>query len=252
MRARRARRRQEMKARWGIGLLVLGAALAGGAVWAQASPDGGQQAGMDLWQIIRSGKEVMIAIALLSVTAVALIFYYFLTLRVGRLVPGAFAEEIAEHLRCSRFSEAELMCRRDMNFLSCVLLPAFSRLGKRREVLEEAVRSAGVREASKLWQRISYLSDIAVIAPMLGLLGTVLGMIQAFNTIVLATDVVKPIYLAAGISKALVTTAAGLIVGIPAIAFYAFFRDRVQRVVVTAEGLTSELVEHFSAKGGRR
>ena len=85
---------------------------------------------------------------------------------------------------------------------------------------------------------------------MLGILGTVLGMIRAFNSIAFQPAVVKPIVLAGGVSMALVTTAAGLVVAIPIMAFYFYFRGMVQKVVAAAEGASAELVEPLTQFGG--
>ena len=100
-----------------------------------------------------------------------------------------------------------------------------------------------------LWQKLSYLADIAAIAPMVGLLGTVLGMIQAFNVIAFQTGAVKPVLLASGISKAMVTTATGLIVAIPAMIFYSFFRGRLQNVTARLENISTELFHLLTDAG---
>jgi len=95
------------------------------------------------------------------------------------------------------------------------------------------------------WQRIGFLSDIAVISPMLGLLGTVLGMIKAFNAIAFKIGEVKPIFMAYGVSQAMVTTAAGLIVGIFSMVFYYFFRVRIQNIAVRSEMIIDSLADFF-------
>ncbi len=235
---------------WGLILLVAAA-----AALAQDSPGtvptavpAAEDGGMSLGELVRHGGSVMKAIGALSVAGLALIFYCFFTVRMSLMIPEVFIAAVGDHLRAGRFREAEQLCRNKPNFIARVLLPAFPRVGRARDVVEETIRSSGAREASRLWQRISYLADIGTIAPMLGLLGTVLGMMQAFNAVVDTFGEVKPIYLSAGISKALGTTAAGLIVGIPALAFYTFFRGRVQRVIVTAEGLASDMVDHFTRR----
>jgi biopolymer transport protein ExbB len=108
----------------------------------------------------------------------------------------------------------------------------------------------GRRRADNLWQRLSYLADIAAISPMVGLLGTVLGMIQAFNVIAFQTGAVKPILLASGISKAMVTTAAGLIIAIPAMIFHSFFKGRIQDVIARLENISVELYHLLTEKKG--
>ena len=108
-----------------------------------------------------------------------------------------------------------------------------------REAIENAVR----KELGKLWQNISYMADVANIAPLIGLLGTVLGMIQAFNVIAFQSTGVKPILLASGVSKAMVTTAGGLIVAIPAFLFYSYFRGRIQTVTNSVETFSSDVIK---------
>jgi biopolymer transport protein ExbB len=110
------------------------------------------------------------------------------------------------------------------------------------EQLQEIAQTEGGREASLLNQRVAWLADIATIAPMLGLLGTVFGMIRSFS--VMANDVAasRPMLLAEGVAEALVATAAGLLVGIPAMAAYAWFRGRVQDMISEMEGTTAILL----------
>ena len=107
---------------------------------------------------------------------------------------------------------------------------------------------AGRSEFTLLQQSVKHLADIGVIAPMLGLLGTVLGMIKAFLMVAFQTGMVRDIMIAGGISQALVTTAAGLIVGIPAMAFYFYFRSRLQRIGIEAENIAPEFLKIISAK----
>ena len=105
------------------------------------------------------------------------------------------------------------------------------------------MENCGRKEVATLWQNISYLADIATVAPMVGLLGTVLGMIQAFNVIAFQTAVVKPILLAGGVSKAMVTTAGGLIVAIPIMIFYAYFRGKVQEISSIVESYLTDIIK---------
>jgi biopolymer transport protein ExbB len=118
-------------------------------------------------------------------------------------------------------------------------------------LLKEIIEGEGGRQAAQMQSQTQYLLDIAVIAPMLGLLGTVLGMMQAFNAVALDIARARPMVLADGVSKALVTTAAGLFIGIPAMAFYAFFRGRVSRLVALLESHSADLVVLLSNRKAR-
>jgi biopolymer transport protein ExbB len=112
-----------------------------------------------------------------------------------------------------------------------------------RYIIQESMESEGERGAAELWQRISYLNNVGVIAPLLGLLGTVWGMIGAFGAIALDNSQVKGLTMAYNVSQAMITTAAGLLLAIPALLVYYFLRGRVLRVVSIVESQASEFVE---------
>lgn len=105
----------------------------------------------------------------------------------------------------------------------------------------------GTREASQINQRITYLADIGAIAPMLGLFGTVLGMIRSFSVVASDIAATRPMLLAEGVSEALVTTAAGLLIGIPSMAAYSYFRGRSQHLIAELEAATTHLFALFAA-----
>jgi biopolymer transport protein ExbB len=102
-------------------------------------------------------------------------------------------------------------------------------------LLKDVVEGEGTRQAEVIQGQTQFLLDIAAIAPMVGLLGTVFGMLRAFSSVALDLASAKPVNLAAGVSQALITTAFGLIIGIPAMAFYAYFRRRAARLVSRLE-----------------
>lgn len=207
----------------------------------------------NLLQVLISGGPVMLPLAALSILAVMLILVYLFSLR-RRVVAGARYMQAAEALirnkdylgllaLSSRYSEAiASVMERSMHFLT--QNPNAS-VAEAREIAQaEGVRLAG------LWnQRISYLADIGSIAPMLGLFGTVLGMIKSFS--VVASDIVasRPMMLADGVAEALVTTAAGLFIGIPVMAAYAFFRGRVQGMISDLEAASTILLAQLGAGG---
>jgi biopolymer transport protein ExbB len=118
-------------------------------------------------------------------------------------------------------------------------------------IVRDAIEGEGARQASLLWQRIQYLMDVAVIAPMVGLLGTVLGMLQSFAGMEVEMGVVKPLAVAAGVAKALITTVGGLIVGIVAMGLYALFRGRVNSLVGGLENGCGRVFRRLMAKTSR-
>lgn len=210
----------------------------------------------DLWQIIQSGGPVMYPLGAVSILALMLIFIYLMTMRRAAVVSNRYMQAadtligkgdyIGLLALSNRHNEAiASVMERALNFLASN--PASS-MAEVREIAEaEGIRLAG------LWnQRISYLADIGSIAPMLGLLGTVLGMITSFT--VVANDVVssRPMMLAGGVAEALITTAAGLLIGIPVMAAYAFFRGRVQGMISDLEAASTVLLAHISVSKSKK
>ncbi len=204
--------------------------------------------GMTMWQIIVAGGEVMIVLALMSMAALGLVIYYFLTIKQEALVPQDFLEKTLPLVENGKYDEAKEECSANDNLISKVLVAGLLREGKDKVIIKEAMQDEGRRSTDDLWQKLSYLADVAAIAPMVGLLGTVLGMIQAFNVIAFQTGAVKPILLASGISKAMVTTATGLIVAIPCMIFYSFFKGRVQDCNARLENISTELFHLITDK----
>jgi biopolymer transport protein ExbB len=203
-----------------------------------------------LWEVIVSGGPVMIPLGILSVIAVMLVLIYLFTLRRGAVVTKRYMSTADALLRkrdylgllavSNRHREAVArIMQRTLDFITQHPQATFA---EAREIAE----TEGTRQAAVLNQRIAYLADIGTFAPMLGLFGTVLGMIKSFS--VVASDIVasRPMMLAEGVSEALVTTAAGLVIGIPCMAAYAFFRGRVQALIAELEAASTQLVALLS------
>jgi len=201
------------------------------------------QKGMTLWQIIKTGGFVMIVLALLSIVGTAIVIYNFMMLKTNKLAPKDFAEDIIQKLEKGKYKVAEELCNAQGNIISNIVLAGLGKKGRGPMFAKEAMENVGRKEVATLWQNISYLADIATVAPMIGLLGTVLGMIQAFNVIAFQTAVVKPILLAGGVSKAMVTTAGGLIVAIPIMIFYSYFRGKVQELSNIIENYSTDIIK---------
>lgn len=196
-----------------------------------------------LWQLLQAGGGAMVLLGLLSVIAVAIIIYDFISLKTELLAPAKFTEELIAKLEAHDDKAARAMCANKPNIIASIALTGLERRSKGKLVAREAMENAARKEITKLWQNISYLGDIATIAPLLGLLGTTLGMIQAFNVISYAGANLKPIMLVGGISKALVTTAAGLVIAIPVLAFYSYFRGRVQDTSDQVETYATDIMK---------
>ena len=202
---------------------------------------------ISLWTMIKAGGVVGFAIILLSLVAVALIVEDFLVIRRDRLLPDSLVEQLQGHLDQRNWQEAQRICAEDGSFLACVLDGGLNQLGSMFGFfdMQNAMQEVSERQVSKLYRRLDYLSFIAASAPMLGLLGTVTGMIRAFREIARTEGTAKPSQLAGGISEALITTAEGLVVAIPVMFFVAFFRNRIDSIVAEAETVVEKLMGRF-------
>jgi len=201
--------------------------------------------GMTLWDNIKAGGLTEIIIILLSVVGLSLTIEHAVSIRREKLVPPYVLNELEQLFDEEEYEEAMDLCDQEDCFLCRVVGAGLARIGGGYERMAEAIQEVGEEEATTLHQKISYLSLIATIAPMLGLLGTVIGMIEAFNKIAAMAGAANPADLAHGISKALITTASGLIVAIPVMCAYMFFRNRVIKVVQEVGAITGELMERF-------
>jgi len=217
--------------------------------WAQAAhlPIVGTDqlpAELTLWQTLKAGGGVMVVIGLLSVVAVAIIIYDLMMLNVRKLAPADLFEGVMRKLEIRDFSAAQTICRqKNSTIISKIVLAGLVRKNPLDNSASEAMENTARIELTNLWQNISYLSDIVAVAPLLGLLGTVLGMIQAFHAVPLQSASVKTTLLAAGISKAMICTASSLIVAIPSLVAYSYFRGRVQQVTNVIEIYSSDIIK---------
>ncbi|MEM1068408.1 MAG: MotA/TolQ/ExbB proton channel family protein [Planctomycetota bacterium] len=188
-----------------------------------------------LMEIVFSGGAVGLTILLvlfaLSVTAAYLLFDQVMTLRRSEILPDGIGDAVRQSLLTGRPAEADAACRRAPSVLSVVLLSGLAELEFGWREVEKAVEDSLAQQAARLMRRIEYLSVIGNIAPMVGLLGTVTGMIFAFQQVASTRGAAGAGDLAEGIYQALVTTVGGLIVAIPALAIYAVCRNRVDSLI---------------------
>ncbi|HMP90128.1 MAG TPA: MotA/TolQ/ExbB proton channel family protein [Kiritimatiellia bacterium] len=227
-----------------------------GAAWLlQLTTAFGEEAAVDgmTWrQIIDAGGTLVYVLAGMSVIGFAMVVYFALVLRREQIIPGALIEKLRENLRRGDFDAAEKTCLSRPCALASITLAAVRhklRVGSTDiGLLRETMEGEGGRQATLIQNQTQYLLDIAIIAPMIGLLGTVMGMLRAFNSVALDMARARPLELAEGVAQALVTTIAGLIVAIPAMVAYAYFRGRSSRLISELEGaaaeLASEMQEH--------
>jgi len=195
--------------------------------------------------ILNNGGIVGHIIILSSVASLALAIEHAITIRRDVLVPPEILGQIEALFEEEEYEEAMTLCESAPNFLTNIIAAGLAKVGAGWDALQGALGEAADNEAIKMYQKISYLSLISQIAPMLGLYGTVIGMIMAFNVIAQSEAAPSPAKLAHGIEVALVTTAEGLTVAMPTVCIYFFFRNRVIRVVMEVGGITDELMERF-------
>ena len=187
--------------------------------------------------------------AMLSFVMVALVMMNLLQVRRDVLLPNDFVEEFEQKLNAKDFQNAYEMARSDDSFVARVLAAGMGRLSRGYAEAVEGMQEAGEDENMALEHRLSYLALIGTLAPMLGLMGTVQGMISSFDKI--ATSVVspKPSELADGIATALFTTLVGLAIAIPAMIFYSILKNRIQRLVLEIGMVSEGLMSRFAAAG---
>ena len=199
------------------------------------------------WMRRSLGWSYSIVFLALSFTLVALIVMNVLTARRENVVPSELVDGFDQALNEKRYQEAYELTKDDESFLGRVLAAGLAQLRRGYQPAIEAMQEVGEEENMKLEHRLSYMALIGTVSPMIGLLGTVQGMIASFQVIATSPTTPKPSALAAGISTALFTTLVGLFIAIPAIAAYNILRNRVARLVlevgVVSEGLMARFAE---------
>lgn len=216
---------------------------AGGA--GGAAPAAAPQHETTFFELLEAGGTVGWFIVLLSVAMVALIIEHFVSIRRDKLIPPEIVVELETLLEEEQYEEAMTLCESSRNYLTAALGAALAHVGDGHDKMVEAACNAMDEENLKLNQKISYLGLIGNTAPMLGLLGTVTGMIGAFMVIAASSGAPSPAQLAGGIYQALVTTVQGLVVGIPALFFLFYFKNRVAKLTFELGSVTLEFVDKF-------
>jgi biopolymer transport protein ExbB len=190
-------------------------------------------------------KGVYGVLIVLSILTMALILYFFAVLRRSQIVPEPMKSELLEKIRGGDIDDARRLCGFRRGPLSAIVISALDHMknanGSNHMLLRDVVEAEGARQSEAIQGQTQYLMDIAVVSPMIGLLGTVFGMMIAFNAVSDQIAVVRPTALVAGVNKAMLTTALGLVVGIPAMMFFAYFRRRSSKLVALLEGASAEL-----------
>jgi biopolymer transport protein ExbB len=197
-------------------------------------------ANLDLHKLIEAGGGVGVVIGALSIGMAALVFEYLISLRRGAIVPRKLAARLQELITQRQFKQAADECHKSRSLLALVVAAGLAELDAGYRAAEKAMEDACAQHAGRLYRKIDYLSVIGTLSPMLGLLGTVWGMMMAFSEFASKANVAVT-ELAPGIATALVNTLLGLAVAIPAYAAYAYFRNRVD----DAAAACSQVADHL-------
>jgi len=211
----------------------------------------------DILEILSMGGFMMYPLAILSVIAVVLILLYFFTIRKNSVVSDKFMNAAEALIRKRDYLGLVAHCNRQNQSVARITEKTLDFMTKNTGTtfteVREVAHAEGSRQAGILSHRISYLNDVGTIAPMAGLLGTVIGMIRAFMEIASGNyEGVHANKLAEGVYQALVTTASGLVIGITAVIFYSIFRGRVQKYIAELEAAATHLMALLSAQYNRR
>ncbi len=205
----------------------------------------------DLWGIILAGGPVMIPIGICSFVALAFGIERLAVLRPRRVIPRDFVKRFIEHLengKLDRDSALEL-CETNGSPVAEVFAHGVRKWGKPSVEVEQAIIDGGERQVSQLRKNLRVLNAVATISPLLGLFGTVVGMIMCFNQIASTSAMGKAEQLAGGIGVALITTAAGLAVAIPSLILYMYLIGRVDGLVMDMDLMAQKVVSLISLEG---
>ncbi len=204
------------------------------------------------WAYEALGPGYSLIFILLSFTLVALLVMNLLTARRDNVCPGTLVDGFENLLNEKKYQEAYDVAKADESFLGKVLSAGLAKLSAGYPQAIEAMQEVGEEENMKLDHRLSYIALIGTISPMIGLFGTVHGMIKSFSVIANSPTTPKPSDLAKGISTALFTTLIGLAIAIPAIALYGILKNRISQLVLEVGILSEGLMSRFQSVGDKK
>lgn len=193
-------------------------------------------------ELIKAGGLLMWPIILCSIIAMAIIAERFWSLREIKIVPKNLVAKVWQWQKVGHLDKKRIQNLRDSSPLGMVLAAGLVNRNHSREIMKESIEETGRHVAHDLERFLNTLGTIASISPLLGLLGTVIGMIKVF-TVITSLGVGDPSILSEGISEALITTAAGLSVAIPSLMFHRFFRGKIDGLIITMEQEALKMVE---------
>ena len=204
-----------------------------------------EQPSMQISDVISGGGAVGWMLIILSVIGLALFIDNMVNMRKQKLAPPDVVDEIEALIEAGEYQEAMELCEAEPNYFTNIVAAGLPRLNASFEAMEKSVEEMSEEEQLKLFMKLGWLSLIAAVAPMLGLTGTVLGMILAFKVIASSKGAAEPSDLADNISLALITTLLGLFVAIPMTAAFVFLRNRVVRTTLEISAVVEDIFERF-------
>jgi biopolymer transport protein ExbB len=193
----------------------------------------------------------MVILLALSLTAAYLVIEHMLTIRRSDLIPEGLADVVRDHLMAGRARDARQCCTDQPSLLSFVLLQGISELEFGWASVEKAIEDGLAEQSARLFRKLEYLAVIGNLAPMLGLLGTVIGMLFSFQTVAVSQGTAGAPQLAEGIYQALVTTVVGLAIAIPSLGAFAVLRNRIDQFIAEAAYIAQHVFAPLRRKGKR-
>jgi biopolymer transport protein ExbB len=205
---------------------------------------------LTVFDLIAKGGVFMYPILLCSIIAVAVFLERLWILRRKHILPEAFIRKVEGLIREQKISEAVFLCRGDTSSIAKIFLSGLKNAGRGMWLVKEGIEERGGREAVILEKHVGILATIANMTPLLGLLGTVSGMIKTFN-IISIQGVGNPAPLAGGIAEALITTASGLCVAIPTLLCHRIVKDKAESLIFDMEENSIRMVELLEETGSQ-
>ena len=202
---------------------------------------------IDLGQVFAGSPTIYMVLFSLSIASIGIWAYALLSLRTPELIPAEPLKEIREKLAAKNYGEALTLCEKTPTILFRMMMAGIQSRSQGQSAMLELMNSEGRRSSTKLWQKISLLNDIAVIAPMIGLLGTVLGMFYAFYDLNRSMESISALFDGLGVSVG--TTVGGLIVAILALMFHAITKYRLTRQLAVIETEAHSLANLIDNQG---
>ena len=202
------------------------------------------EGGESFWHLFKLSWHVSSILLIASVLIMGFALQAVIMVRVGRLAPPAVFAQLKDAFVSGNYPQAVQICRANPCYLSRIVQAGLERLGRGRDAAEKVIGEMTAKEVNDLKSNINYLSVIGVVSPMVGLTGTVIGMMKAFKTLG-SSGAANPSLLSANISEVLFATAFGLFVAIPGFVLYYVFRNRILTVTVMVDQMVGQLFENI-------